>query len=251
MSNAFDEIVKLRKETQLPLSDCRKLIDKYITAEEAKKNFLAMLPNQSDETGVLKYGRLRLVKHNNTYQVNEVRANSDFALHTSTAETLLDSWAFSFPDIKEQVSLARAALQEPISLNVTYPVEFTHHYMHEERIFACVQARNMSDEKAHDIALHVAANKFMYVEAIPPHMLETIKYAISSECKDIPEKVRDRVIQGKVDKYVSEQVLYKQPFVKNPKITVEQYIGDGSIEAAKRIETFRIDTKMSIHSGGS
>jgi elongation factor Ts len=80
----------------------------------------------------------------------------------------------------------------------------------------------------HDIAMHIAASKPLYVssEDIPEEALneerEINRNRALKEGK--PEKVVDKIVEGRMKKYYEEVCLLDQPFVKDPDITVNEMV---------------------------
>jgi elongation factor Ts len=81
---------------------------------------------------------------------------------------------------------------------------------------------------ARDLCLHIAAMRPLAVdrESIPPDVLEREKriYAESEDLKSKPENIRDKIIEGRMKKFYTENVLTEQPFVKDEKTTVGDYV---------------------------
>ena len=77
---------------------------------------------------------------------------------------------------------------------------------------------------AKDIAMHVAASNPLYVrpEEISPADLEREKEIYRSQllAEKKPEKIWDKIIEGKLNKYYEEVCLLNQKFIKNTDITV-------------------------------
>lgn len=75
-----------------------------------------------------------------------------------------------------------------------------------------------------DIAMHVAASNPLYVRAdeIPAETLEREKaiYRDQLTAEKKPEKIWDKIIEGKLKKYAEEVCLVDQKFIKNTDITV-------------------------------
>ena len=81
-----------------------------------------------------------------------------------------------------------------------------------------------------DVAMHIAASNPNAIsrEEIDPELLakerEIYKEQALSQGK--PEKIVERIIDGKVEKFYSEVCLLEQPFVKDPQMTVKDYVTD-------------------------
>jgi len=83
---------------------------------------------------------------------------------------------------------------------------------------------------AKDLAMHVAASNPTYVrpEEIPPEALEREKEIYKSHLviEKKPEKIWDKIIDGKLKKYYEEVCLLQQKFIKNTDITVETLVNE-------------------------
>jgi len=77
---------------------------------------------------------------------------------------------------------------------------------------------------ARDIAMHVAATNPLYVRSdeIPPEAMEreTAIYKEQLAAEKKPEKIWDKIIEGKLKKYYEDVCLVDQKFIKNTDITV-------------------------------
>lgn len=83
---------------------------------------------------------------------------------------------------------------------------------------------------ARDLAMHVAASNPLYVRAdeIPPDALEREKsiYREQLAAEKKPEKIWDKIIEGKLKKYYEDVCLTDQKFIKNTDITVGTLISN-------------------------
>jgi elongation factor Ts len=77
---------------------------------------------------------------------------------------------------------------------------------------------------AHDLALHIAALAPQYVDVgeIPADVVESKRAAARNQAlqEGKPERVLDRIVDGRLEKFYQETCLLRQPFVKNDEVTV-------------------------------
>ena len=96
---------------------------------------------------------------------------------------------------------------------------------------------------ARDIAMHVAASKPEYVssEEIPEEVLEherTIYKNIAlNEGK--PEHIIDKIVEGRIARYIKEICLLDQPFVKDPDMTVAELLNAKVAKIGEKISVRR------------
>ncbi len=81
---------------------------------------------------------------------------------------------------------------------------------------------------AKDIAMHIAASNPSYLnaESVPPSVLEGEKeiYRSQAKAEGKPEKIYDRIIDGKLKKFYEEVCLMDQKFIKDTNITVNTLV---------------------------
>ena len=81
-----------------------------------------------------------------------------------------------------------------------------------------------------DIAIQIAATNPVSIdrERVPEDVLEKEKeiYASQAKASGKPEKVIEKIVEGKLKKFFSEACLLEQPFVKNPDITIQNLLND-------------------------
>ena len=92
---------------------------------------------------------------------------------------------------------------------------------------------------AHEIALQVVAMSPQYLspEEVPVEILNQEKEIMRAQLKGEgkPEKIWDKIIQGKLDKYYEEVCLLKQPYIKDDKKTIEGLIKEKIILLGENI----------------
>ena len=91
-----------------------------------------------------------------------------------------------------------------------------------------------SEETLHDIALQIAASKPYYVaekdvpESVIAKEKEIMLVQMQNDEKNAkkPQAILEKIVEGKIGKFYSENCLLKQAFVKDDSLTVEQVIGN-------------------------
>ena len=77
-----------------------------------------------------------------------------------------------------------------------------------------------------DIAMHVAAANPVCVsrEEIDPDLLEREREVARGQAEGKPAQAVEKIIEGKINKYLSENCLLEQAFVKNPDQTIQEVL---------------------------
>ena len=92
-----------------------------------------------------------------------------------------------------------------------------------------VARREEFTDLAKNIAMQIASNpeiEFVSSEIISQETKDKVwKFESSKEdLQNKPEEIRNKIIQGRVDKNLKKQVLLEQEYIRDPNITVEEYI---------------------------
>ncbi len=118
-------------------------------------------------------------------------------------------------------------------------------YSHGGRIGVIVDASGAGgalEEAGKDIAMHVAASRPLCVAEtdVPAEVLEKERAILVAQAEDSgkPPEIVEKMVQGRLKKYLSETTLLGQPFVKDPDQSVQKYLaGHGvSVAAFQRFE---------------
>ena len=95
----------------------------------------------------------------------------------------------------------------------------------------------------HDIALHIAAAKpeVVRVEDVDPAKLEKEKEILRAQAlnEGKPEKIIDKMVEGRIKKYYQDVVLMEQAFVKNPDQTITQLVNEATLKIGEKITVRR------------
>lgn len=81
---------------------------------------------------------------------------------------------------------------------------------------------------AKDIAMQIAAAKPLFVnkEDVPAEVIEHEKQILRAQAlnEGKPEKIVDKMVEGRVEKYYKEVCLMEQPFIKDPDIVIKDLL---------------------------
>ena len=104
-------------------------------------------------------------------------------------------------------------------------------------------------ELVKNLAMQIAATSPISVdrEGIPAETLDKEKEIYAAQAKDSgkPEKVIEKIVEGKLKKYYSEVCLLEQTYVKNPDITIQDLLHEimaktGENITIRRFERFQL-----------
>jgi elongation factor Ts len=110
------------------------------------------------------------------------------------------------------------------------------------RIVSLVVLNDADEDAARDVAMHVAAINPKYLdqndisEEVIAHEKDILTKEALNEGK--PANIVEKMVVGRLNKYLKEICLVNQPFVKNPDLTVQKFVDskNGSIKSFLRLE---------------
>jgi len=124
--------------------------------------------------------------------------------------------------VGENISVRRAAI-----LKAEGPIGY---YTHGARIGAVVVLEGGDEDLARDIAMHVAAINPACIDekGVPAETLERERriFTEQAESSGKPPEIIEKMVTGRVSKFLKEITLLGQPFVKDPDVTVAKLLKD-------------------------
>ncbi|MGI5908631.1 MAG: translation elongation factor Ts [Christensenellales bacterium] len=98
-------------------------------------------------------------------------------------------------------------------------------------------------ELARDVAMQIAASspKFISREEVPQAEIEKEKEILRAQAinEGKPEKIADRMVEGRIGKYYKEVCLMEQPFIKDTDMTVTDLINEKTVKIGEKISIRR------------
>lgn len=95
----------------------------------------------------------------------------------------------------------------------------------------------------HDIALQIAAAapKYVRIEEVPAEELENEKEILRNQAlnEGKPAQIIEKMVEGRVKKFYQDVCLMEQTFVKDPSLTISQYINEKILQIGEKISIRR------------
>lgn len=111
-------------------------------------------------------------------------------------------------------------------------------YLHGTRIGVVVDLEGGDEELARDIAMHVAATRPLCVseEDVSREEIEKEREIYTAQAAESgkPAEIVAKMVEGRIKKFLKENTLVGQPFVKNPDQTIEELLK----QAGARVKRF-------------
>jgi elongation factor Ts len=247
------QVKELRDMTGVAMMDCKKAL---VECEGDIEKALDLLRSNSALKAEKKSSRVAadgilVVSVNEDYAtLVELNSETDFAAKDANflsfgekvKEYISKNKIFEASVLKESsLEDDRKALVQTIGENiqirrvVTLEFDSTMNigiYIHSDsKLGSLVVTKDGSDEIAKDIAMHVSAFNPLCLsqDDIDKDILEREKAIYQNLAKDSgkPQDIMDKMVDGKVKRFLSEVSLISQNFVKDPDITVQEYLEKG------------------------
>ncbi len=267
MSISASMVKELRERTGAGMMECKKALvetggDLDAAAEHLRKSGQAKADKKASR--VAADGRIVVAAEGNKAVIVEVNSETDFvakdenftAFSDAVAATALaagttDVEALSAETLADgrTVELARTELISKVGENIGVRriaiVEsdgVLASYTHGARIGAVVALNGGDEALARDIAMHVAASNPTCIDetGVPAETLANEKRILTEQALDSgkPAEIVEKMVLGRINKFLKEITLVGQPFVKDPDVSVGKLLkGAGeSVSAFVRFE---------------
>jgi len=88
-----------------------------------------------------------------------------------------------------------------------------------------------------DITLHIAAAHPLYVNRtqVSDTLIAKEREIAAAQVQGKPANIVDKIVDGKIDKFYSTICLLEQPFIKNPEVTIEDFVKSKIAELGENI----------------
>lgn len=156
------------------------------------------------------------------------------------AQTVEEARQALVAKVGENVQLRRVILSNPAAAAVGT-------YLHGNRIGVIVELDTDNKELARDIAMHIAASKPIVIspDNVPADIVAKEKeiYMAQAATSGKPQEIIEKMVVGRLKKYLDEVSLTGQPFVKDPDVTVGSLL---SKHRAKVLAFYRFEVGEGI-----
>tara|TARA_B100001559_G_scaffold221578_1_gene186005 strand:+ start:73 stop:930 length:858 start_codon:yes stop_codon:yes gene_type:complete len=250
------QVKELRDMTGVAMMDCKKALVECEGDIEKALDLLrsnSALKAEKKSSRVAADGILITVITENYATIVEINSETDFAAKDSNflsfgekVKNYIKENKVSNADdfIKSPIEDERKTLVQTIGENIQLrrveTIEFspdmkTGLYLHSDsKLGSIVVTRNGNDQTAKDIAMHVAAFNPLCLsqDDIDKDVLDRERaiYQNQAEESGKPQDIMDKIVDGKVNRFLSEVSLLSQSFVKDPDITVKDYLDKDNAE---------------------
>ncbi len=162
--------------------------------------------------------------------VSKVEELLDMSLHDGEETTIEEARQALISKIGENMNVRRF---ERISSN-----DLLAHYQHGVRIGVLVDIAG-DVGLGHDIAMHIAASNPVCINTadVDSELISKEKEIVESQARESgkPENIIEKMVEGRMSKFLTEITLLGQKFVKNPDISVGELVKENNVTVKKFI----------------
>ena len=269
-------VKELRERTGLGLLECKKALaaaggDVEVAIEELRKSSGMKAAKKAGRTAADGVVAIRIAVDGKSGVIGEVNSETDFVARDENfagfvAQVMDKAVELQTDDVAavagDDIEDARQALVQKIGENISVRrigvVSATDGvvggYVHgNNRIAVLVELAGGDEELAKDVAMHVAAVNPAVVSPadMPEELLQKEREIYAAQAADSgkPPEIVEKMIEGRVRKYLSENSLTEQAFVKDPDTTVGKLVkaagatiaGFTRFEVGEGIEVEKVD----------
>ncbi|WP_027858834.1 translation elongation factor Ts [Marinobacterium jannaschii] len=267
MAFSAKDVKELRDRTGLGMMECKKALaaaDGSIEAaiEELRKASGMKAAKKAGRTAAEGIVVVKVAADKKSAVAVEVNSETDFAARDDNfvafANTVAEAAVASKADtiealMTDELNNTRDALVQKIGENITVRRIFTVEgdvvdaYVHSDNKTAaivCLEGGNA--ETAKDIAMHVTAVNPQVVskDDMPEDVVAKEKEIILAQpdMASKPAEIAEKMVIGRINKFLAENSLVEQPFVKNPDLKIGQF----AKEAGAVVKSF---TRIAVGEG--
>jgi elongation factor Ts len=249
-------VKELRELTGAGMMDCKKALEETqgnieAAIENMRKSGIAKAAKKSGR--IAAEGQIVLRSQGDKAVIVEINCETDFVakdenfvrFSSGVADTILAAAPASIEALNalplaggvagQTVEAARTELVAKIGENISIRRFVLQNnkgtaglYLHGVRIGVLVDMTGGSEELARDVAMHIAASKPVCIDAdeVPQQLLDQEKAVYISQAQESgkPAEIIEKMVSGRISKFLKEITLLGQPFVKDPDTTVEKLL---------------------------
>jgi len=247
------QVKELRERTNAGMMECKKALeatggDMQLAIEELRKTGRAKADKKANRVAAEGIVIVRMTDDNSRAIMLEINSETDFVARDTNFLAFADevakaALAANVTDVEALSNLslavygmtmdeARRALIAKVGENINVrrivimqtTAGSIGTYLHGSRIGVLVELDSNNSELAKDIAMHIAASKPLVVspEEVPSDLVAKEKeiYLAQSAKSGKPQDIIEKMVGGKLKKFLDEISLLGQPFVKDPDVVV-------------------------------
>jgi elongation factor Ts len=260
MSFTAKDVQALRQATGAGMMDCKKALETANGDMEAAKQWLrekGLAASAKRDDRENNQGVVALVIKGTVGAIVKLKSETDFVASSeqfiaeanALAELVIAKGESAVGDRAKELDDLKILLKEKIELGDVVRFEaaagnvldsYTHIQGGRGVNGVLVEMSGVSQELAHDIAVHVAfaRPKYLRTEDVPADVIATERATLETITRNEgkPEAAIGKIVDGRIQGFFKDIVLLEQPYAKDDKKSVAQIIGSGQVVRYAQVE---------------
>jgi len=253
MSITASQVKELREMSGVGMMECKKALvetdgdlDKALDLLRANSSLKA----EKKASRVAADGEIKIAENSEYFSLVEINSETDFAAKDSqfrdfageVAEYLINNKVTDMANLSSMFEEKRQSLIQSIGENIQLRRLQTLDvpsggcigaYLHSDgKLAAIVSIDTDNKELAKDLAMHVSATNptCLQSEDIDPELLERERSIFLAQAEESGKdaSIMEKMVEGKVKRFLSEVTLVSQGFVKNPDQSIEELLKENN-----------------------
>ncbi len=255
MSVSLELVKQLREITGAGMLDCKKYLEQANNnLEEAVKLFRSESGKKAEKKGsrIAAEGIVNFYENSDCLLILELNSETDFvakdenfiSLAKSIANELLSKEESEAQQaVAEMINTSISKLGENIKLRRYSKIDKKNNvyaYSHNNKIVSMVELKSSNDILAKDICMQIVASNPLAIDesSLDKNILKSEKDIYKQELDKLDKKedIKRNILEGKMKKFINENTLLNQPFVKDPSTSLSKIIKGNEVLSYNRYE---------------
>ena len=255
MSGSLELVKQLREITGAGMLDCKKYLEQANNnLDEAVKLFRSDSGKKAEKKGsrIAAEGIVNFYENPRFLLILELNSETDFvakdknfiALAQSIANELLNKEeSEAQQSISEMINTSISKLGENIKLRRYFKIDKKNNvyaYSHNNKIVSMIELKSSDEILAKDICMQIVASNPVAIDeaSLDKDLLRSEKDIYKQELDKLDKKedIKRNILEGKMKKFITENTLLNQPFVKDPSTSLSKIIKSNEVLSYNRYE---------------
>ncbi len=255
MSDSLQLVKQLREITGAGMLDCKNyLLRANNNLDDAIKLFRSESGKKAEKKGsrIAAEGIVNFYENSESMLIIEINSETDFVAKDDNFISLAE--AISNELLAKDITECRESIDNKINDSISKlgeNIKLRRHlkldkknylmgYSHNNKIVSLVELKNSDENLAKDICMQIVASNPLAIDesSLDADILKSEKEIYKKELDKIDKKedIKRNILEGKMKKFINENTLLNQPFVKDPSTSLSKIIKDNEIISFHRYE---------------
>tara|TARA_B100000085_G_scaffold282721_1_gene311843 strand:- start:1289 stop:2119 length:831 start_codon:yes stop_codon:yes gene_type:complete len=255
VSDSLQLIKQLREITGAGMLDCKKYLEKANNnLDDAVKLFRSESGKKAEKKGsrIAAEGIVNFYEDSKSLLVLELNSETDFVAKDDNFISLAKDLSYHLlnnseeeckDSITEMINSTISKLGENIKLRRYFKIAKNNNvygYSHNNKIVSMVELMEADEDLAKDICMQIVASNPLAIDeaSIDPEVIKSEKDIYKQELDKLDKKedIKRNILEGKMKKFISDNTLLNQPFVKDPSTSLSKIVKNNQIMSFHRYE---------------